>query len=410
MATPPTSSAQAETATPAGGPAPASAPAAPPAKSGKAKRVLGVVALILLGVVAYEGYRWFTFGRFHESTDDAYLQADLVVLQARESGYITEIAIAPNAPVSRGQIIARIDPRDYEIALTAAQNSLEVAKSAGLQLEAQIVAAEATVRQGEALLIAAEAQNDGAQKAYQRARELRTNSAGTQAALDAAEANAKSAAAEVESAKATIAQAQAQLGVLRAQLDTARLDVRVARTQVERAQLDLDFTTIRAPFDGILTERQIQVGSFVAAGSRLGTLVPVQNLYVGANFKETQIADIHPGAKVGIRVDAWPKERLSGMVESLTAGTGQVFSLLPSSNATGNFTKVVQRVPVRITLDEADRNRLPLRPGMSVVVEVDTRTGENRPLLPAPAAQGEQPAAATSKAEQPAATTTTTGG
>ncbi|MDN3714234.1 biotin/lipoyl-binding protein [Paracoccus cavernae] len=170
MATPPTSSAQAETATPDGGPAPASAPAAPPAKSGKAKRVLGLVALILLGVVAYEGYRWFTFGRFHESTDDAYLQADLVVLQARESGYITEIAIAPNAPVSRGQIIARIDPRDYEIALTAAQNSLEVAKSAGLQLEAQIVAAEATVRQGEALLIAAEAQNDGAQKAYQRAR------------------------------------------------------------------------------------------------------------------------------------------------------------------------------------------------------------------------------------------------
>lgn len=360
--------------------------------------MLALVALVLLGVVAYEGWRWFTFGRFHESTDDAYLQADLVVLQARESGYITEIAIAPNAPVSRGQLIARIDPRDYEIALTAAQNSLEVAKSAGVQLDAQIVAAEASLRQGAAALIAAEARNDGAQKAYQRARELRSNAAGTQAALDAAEASAKSAAADVESAKAGVAQAEAQLGVLRAQLDTARLDVRVARTAVERAQLDLDFTAIRAPFDGILTERQIQLGSYVAPGSRIGTLVPVSDVYVGANFKETQIADIRPGAKVAIRVDAWPKEQLSGTVESLTAGTGQVFSLLPASNATGNFTKIVQRVPVRITLDEADRNRLPLRPGMSVVVEVDTRTGENRPLVPA-AQPAAEPAAQPTGAE-----------
>ncbi len=360
-----------------------SASAAKPAGNGKAKRVMGVIALVLLAVVAYEGWRWFTFGRFHESTDDAYLQADLVVLQARESGYITEISVGPNAAVVKDQVIARIDPRDYRLARDAAENGFAVAQSAGRQLEAQIVAGNAAIQQAEAGLLSAEAQNNGAQKAFQRARELKSNSAGTQAALDAAEASAKSAAATVESARAALAKARAEVVVLQSQLDSAGLEVRSAQNALERAQLDLDFTEIRAPFDGILTERQIQLGSYVAPGSRIGTLVPIEHLYVGANFKETQIADIRPGAEVSIRVDAWPDTILRGEVESLTAGTGQVFSLLPSTNATGNFTKVVQRVPVRIRINDEDRARLPLRPGMSVIIEIDTRTGEDRPLMPA---------------------------
>jgi len=363
------------------------APANPerPQKSGKAKRILGVVALIVLAGAGYEGWQWFSFGRFHEETDDAYLQADLVQLQARDTGYIAEILVPPNAPVAKGQLIARIDPADYELALDSARNGLDSAKSAEAQLEAQITAGEAAIRQAEASLTAAEATNDGAQKAWRRARELKTSSAGTQAALDAAEASARSAAAQVESARAALAQAQAQLAVLKAQLESARLEVRSARTDISKAQRDLDFTRIRAPFAGILTERLVEVGSYVAPGSRIGTLVPVGQIYVGANFKETQIAGIRPGAHVAIRVDAWPDETLHGTVHSLAAGTGQVFSLLPASNATGNFTKVVQRVPVRIEIDAQDRNRLPLRPGMSVIVEVDTRTGEDRPLMPEPA-------------------------
>lgn len=360
-------------------------PAASKPKSGKAKRILGIVALAVLGFAGYEGWHWFSHGRFHQATDDAYLQADLVMLQARDTGYVAEILVAPNAAVAKDQVIARIDPQDYALALENAANTLSSAESAARQLDAQIIAGEAGIQQAEAALTAAQATNDGAQKAYRRARELKTTSVGTQAALDQAEASAKSAAAQVESARAAQAQAEAQLAVLHAQADSARLQIRAARTGLRQAQRDLDFTQIRAPFDGILTERQIEVGSYVAPGSRIGTLVPVGNLYVEANLKETQIAGIRPGGSVTIRVDAWPDEQLHGTVDSLTAGTGQVFSLLPASNATGNFTKVVQRVPVRIRIDDQDRARLPLRPGMSVVVEIDTRTGEDRPLLPAPA-------------------------
>ena len=364
--------------------APGSAPTAPPTakpKSAKAKRILIGLAAVLLLVVGYEGFHWLTFGRFHQETDDAYLQADLVVLQSRDAGYVDQIAVGPNAPVVKGQLIARIDPVDYDLALQDARNGLASAEGAARQLAAQIVAGEAGIAQARAALEAAQAQSDGAQKAFLRARKLQVNSAGTQAALDAAEAAAKAAAAQVQSAEAALAQAQAQLVVLRAQHDTAETGIRAARTDVEKAQRDLAFTEIRAPFDGILTERQVEVGSYVVPGSRIGTLVPVGDIYVGANFKETQIAGIRPGAHVAIRVDAWPDEALAGTVDSLTAGTGQVFSLLPASNATGNFTKVVQRVPVRIAIDPADRARLPLRPGMSVVVEVDTRTGEDRPLM-----------------------------
>nr|WP_319249408.1 HlyD family secretion protein [uncultured Celeribacter sp.] len=350
-------------------------------KSSKPKKILGIFSLILLLGVGYGVWHWFSYGRFHEETDDAYLQADLITLLARDTGYIFEILVAPNATVAKDQVIARIDPEDYKLALEKAKNDLASAQSALVQLDAQIGAGQAAIQQAQAALSAAEATSDGAQKAYQRVRSLRDSSVGNQASLDAAEATAKSAAANVASAEAALAQAQAALAVLKAQKDSAELTVAAAEISVKVAKRDLDFTELRAPFAGVLTERQIEVGSFVTAGSRIGTLVPTDDIYVEANFKETQIADIREGAEVTLQVDAWAKEDLHGKVVSLTAGTGQVFSLLPSSNATGNFTKVVQRVPVRIEIDPDDRARLPLRPGMSVVVEVDTRTGEKAPQV-----------------------------
>lgn len=376
--------------------APGSATARP--KGGKAKRVLAVLGLLALTAGGYQTWHWFSFGRFHQETDDAYLQADLITLQARDTGYIAEILVGPNATVTKDQVIARIDDQDYRLALETAQNGLATAQSAQAQLQAQIVAGKAAIQQAQATLSAANATNDGAQKSYRRARELKSSLAGTQAAVDAAEATAKSAAAQVESARAAQAQAQAQLTVLNARVDSAKLDERAARTGMRKAERDLDFTLIRAPFDGILTKRQIEVGSYVTAGSRIGTLVPVGDVYVEANFKETQIAGIHPGAKAALTVDAWPDAELHGTVESLTAGTGQVFSLLPASNATGNFTKVVQRVPVRIRIDAADRARLPLRPGMSALVRIDTRTGHpDAPPMSTPApAPAARPAGVTS--------------
>ncbi|MDS9469507.1 HlyD family secretion protein [Paracoccus sp. MBLB3053] len=362
------------------------------APKGKAKRILTGLFLLVLSVAGYTGWNWFSYGRFHEETDDAYLEADLITLQARASGYVSEILVAPNASVERDQVVARIDAEDYQLALEAAENALASAKSAQTQLGAQIESGNATIEQAEASLAAALATNDGAQKTYRRARDLKSSSAGTQAAVDAAEATAKSAAAQVKSAEAALAQAKAELGVLHVREESAALDVRAARTAIKQAQRDLGFTEIRAPFSGILTARAIEVGSYVTTGTRIGTLVPVSDVYVEANFKETQIAGIHPGAEVGIHVDAWPDEELRGKVASLTAGTGQVFSLLPASNATGNFTKVVQRVPVRIEIAAEDRARLPLRPGMSVVVNVDTRTGDAGPLAPPSGAEPLRPA------------------
>lgn len=356
-------------------------------RGGRAGRVLGGLALLIALGAGYAGWDWFSHGRFHESTDDAYLQADLITLQARDSGYVAEVLVAPNAPVRRGQVIALIDPADYRLALDAAANSLALAESAETQLAAQITAGAAAIKQAQAQLMAARATSDGAQKSFRRAQDLRSSSAGTQAALDAAEATAKSAAAQVASAEAGLMQAEAALAVLKARRDSARLDVRQARTREAQARRDLDFTRIRAPFDGILTERQIEVGSFVTTGSRIGTLVPVADIHVGANFKETQIAGIRPGASAVIRVDAWPDEELRGTVDSLTAGTGQVFSLLPSSNATGNFTKVVQRVPVRIALDPAQLAEHPLRVGLSMEVTVDTQDRSGPALAEAPRTQ-----------------------
>ena len=363
-----------------------------PKGSGKAKRVLLVLGVAAIAFGAYEGMHWWTYGRFHTSSDDAYLQADVIALQTRDTGYISEILVADNATVAEGQVIARIDRGDYDLALKRAENTLASAQSAVARIGAQIAAAEAGVGQAEAALAAAKATDEGAQAAYDRARNLRASDTGSQATLDNAKAAALSAAANVQSAAAAIAAAKGQVAVLNAQREEAVLAVAAAETGVAQARRDLDFTEIRAPFAGVLTRREIEVGSFVAAGSRVGSLVPMSKIYVEANFKETQIAGIRPGARVSMSVDAWPDAELRGHVTSLTAGTGAVFSLLPPQNATGNFTKVVQRVPVRIEIEPEDRARLPLRPGMSVVVEVDTRTGQDEAL---PTPQPTTPAAAT---------------
>ena len=348
-----------------------------PAKGGKAKRVLAIVALLVLVLAGWQGWRWYSHGRFHQETDDAYLQADLIMLQARDTGYVAEVLVAPNAPVKKDQVIAVIDPQDYALALEKAQNALALAESAQVQLDAQIVAGQAAIEQARAALAAAEATNDGAQKSFRRAQELKVTSAGTQAALDAAEATAKSASAQVASARAALSQAKAEVQVLEAKRDSAALDVRSAQTGLRLAQRDLDFTRVRAPFDGILTERQIEVGSFVTTGSRIGTLVPTGAVYVEANFKETQIGRMRPGQKAELLFDSYPDTPIEGRIDSLFAASGAQFSLLPPDNATGNFTKVVQRIPVKLTFAADNPLRGLIRPGMSVEVTVDLRSDES---------------------------------
>jgi len=371
--------------------------------AGRAKRILGILAVAVIALAGYEGWHWWSFGRFHEETDDAYLQADLVTLLARDTGYISDILVAPNARVAKGQVIARIDAGDYQLALETAQNSLDSKESAVTTLDAQIDAQNAAIQGSQAALASAQATSDGAQKAYKRTLELKASTAFNQSTLDSAEATAKSAAAQVKNAEAALAGTQADLTVLKTQRAAAVIDVAAAQTALKQAERDLTYTDIRAPFDGVLTERQIETGSYVTAGTRIGTLVPVDRVYAEANFKETQIEHIRPGAEVAITVDAFPDQVLKGTIASLTAGTGQVFSLLPASNATGNFTKVVQRVPIRIEISAEDRARLPLLPGLSVVVSVATRTGSDEALPVAPAASSTADPAATSDAAPAAA-------
>ena len=347
----------------------------PVEKSGRSKKIL--LGLLTAGVVfgAYEGFGWWTHGRFFEETDDAYVSADITTVLSKVSGYVSEIAVSDNQSVAAGEVLLKIDDGDYRLAVTSAEDALGSAKAAVERISDQIAAGEASVRQAEAGLRAAEAAKEDADLTFERQQRLTKSSVASQASLDTARTTRMSQAANVDKAKAAVELAKANVAVLQSQKKEAIQSVHSAETALDKALRDLDFTIVRAPVDGILGNRAAQVGSFLQAGSRVAAIVPIRDAHIDANFKETQLGHIRPGATVSISIDAYPDEVLEGQVESISPATGSVFSLLPSENATGNFTKVVQRVPVRIQVDPADLQTHPLRAGMSVVVEVDTRTG-----------------------------------
>ena len=348
----------------------------PPKK--KRRRIL--LPLILLAVVSgggYEGYRWFTEGRFIVSTDDAYVKADMSTIAAKVSGYVAAVPIVDNVAVTRGQVLATIDDGDYKNAVDAAEARIETQDATVARIGKQIGAQTAAIDQAKAMLQSAGADAVRDQSEFQRADSLMRSSYGTQQKLDQARADRDRSIAAVANARAAVTAAQAAMDVLQAQKIEAQKVRGELQTALDKANRDLSFTIIKAPFDGVIGNKAVQPGQYVQPGTRLLSLVPLDSAYVEANFKETQIYRLKPGQKVVIKPDAYGRD-LVGTVESLAPASGAEFSLLPPENATGNFTKIVQRLPVRIAVPADVAREGILRPGLSVVVDVHTRD-ENKP-------------------------------
>ncbi|MBL3568167.1 HlyD family secretion protein [Rhodovulum visakhapatnamense] len=362
---------------------PADAGAVPPTGDGPAapkrprrKPVLAVLAVLALGGASYAGWGYWTHGRFVEHTDDAYVQADIAMISSRVQGYVKSLPVEENAHVHAGDVLVRLEDDDYRIALATAESRAATADRTLARIDAQIAAARAAVVQAEADRDAAEAQLRTATNALERVKGLAARNFAAVAQLDTATEDHDTARATLAKTTAAVASARAEVNVLIAQRAEAEGDKHQLELAVDQARRDLDRTVLRAPTDGTLANLGLEPGDLVTAGTRLAALVPDDALYVEANFKETQMQGIAPGATVEVTLDALPGRRFEGKVTSAAPATGAVFSLLPAENATGNFTKVVQRVPVRIQLPPEALATGQLRAGLSAVVSVDTRTGD----------------------------------
>ncbi|MBB2962072.1 HlyD family secretion protein [Methylobacterium sp. R2-1] len=358
--------------------APEPAPAAKPRRPLR-RAVLGLALCAALGGGAYAGWDWWTVGRFFVSTDDAYVQADISVLAAKVSGYLAAVPVVNGQAVKRGDVIARLDDGDYRLALKAAEDKLATQESTIARVGRQAEAAQAQVLQSAAQIDAAKADAVRAGADYARATQMQADYV-AKSRIDQAKADRDRTEAAVKSAEAALVAARANVAVLRAQTREAESLAAELRTAADRARRDLDFAVIRAPFDGVVGNKAVEAGAYVSPGSRIAALVPLQSVRVDANFKETQLGRVRPGQEVHIHVDAYPDRDIVGTVESLSPASGSVFSLLPPDNATGNFTKIVQRLPVRVHVPEDVAREGLLRPGLSVVVRVDTREGADAPV------------------------------
>jgi membrane fusion protein, multidrug efflux system len=344
--------------------------------------ILLAAAVAVLGALAYFANYWWMIGRFLVSTDDAYVGANSTTLAAKIPGYVAAVEVEDNARVRAGDVIARIDEGDYQLAVQTARDKLDTQRATIERMGKQILAQEAAVDQSKALLTSAKAGATRAQLELERQQTLATRDFASKQTLETAFANRDQSMAAVKSAEAGVQSAAASVEVLKVQKEEASGTLRELGTALAKAERDLSFAVVRAPFDGVIGNRAVHVGDYVQPGQRLASLVPLDEVYVDANFKETQLARLRPGQKVYFSVDALPGREFEGTVISFAPASGSVFSLLPPDNATGNFTKIVQRVPVRIRVPaEVARSGL-LRPGMSVVVSVDTKPGHASNVAP----------------------------
>ncbi|MCK1407420.1 HlyD family secretion protein [Bradyrhizobium sp. 76] len=358
---------------------PAAAPDAPDAagapKSGKRKFVMMGVGLVLaLAAASYAGY-YTLVGRFYVATDDAYVRANNTMLGARVAGHVSSILAGDNTTVRAGDIVFRIDDGDYKIAVDAAATRIATQQATIDRIGRQVAALDSQVAQAKAQLVSAEAGLKRADLDYERQQALSNKGFASRATFESSEAGRDQGAAAVKAAQAAYDVALSNVDVAKAQQAEAQAQLAELKTTLAKAERDLGFTAVRAPVDGTFSNRLVSAGDFVAVGQRLGNVVPLDNVYIDANFKETQLKRIRPGQPVTIKVDAYGMRKFSGVVDSIAAGSGSVFTLLPPDNATGNFTKIVQRVPVRIRVPKSVAKQNLLRAGMSVTATVDTNKG-----------------------------------
>lgn len=350
---------------------------AAPKKGGRKRLILGAVALIALGFAANEGYYMWTTGRFLVSTDDAYLKADITAIAPKVQGYVQKIAVTENQKVKAGDLLMKLDDGDYTNAVKTAESRVETQKVTIKRIEAQIEAGQASVEQARAQKLSAEAGLKNAQTKFDRTESLTKSSVAAQSALDDAQAALDQAHASVTGANAAIAAAEANVSVLRAQEAEAKSQLDSLQLAVDQAKRNLARTVLRAPVDGTVANLSVHEGDLVSPGQKIAAVVPTDAIYIEANYKETQLPGIHPGETATVTIDALPDQTFTGTVASLAPATGSQFSLLPPQNATGNFTKVVQRVPVRIRLPKELLESGRLQAGLSAVVNVDSRTRPN---------------------------------
>jgi membrane fusion protein (multidrug efflux system) len=331
---------------------------------------LGLIVLVAAGLYAVH---WWGNGRFLEETDDAYIGGDVTVIGPKVAGYIEEVLVSDNQSVKAGDVLIRLDARDYRANLAKAEGAVAAEQALLANLDATEQLQQAVIGQARAGIDAAGAETSRSRDDNARYKRLVTTNAVSVESAQRADATFKTAQALSARAQAELLAAQRQLGVIDTQKQQARAALMQARAERDLAQLNLGYTELRAPIDGVIGNRRARVGAYAQAGSQQLSVVPASGLWVDANFKEDQLARMKPGQRVSIRADVLSGQEFHGRLDSLAPATGSQFSVLPPENATGNFTKIVQRVPVRILLDPADGVLGHLRPGLSVTAEVDTR-------------------------------------
>lgn len=351
---------------------PAVADAPPKPARGKRLILLLLAAAIVVGAVLF-GIHWWTVGRFLESTDDAYVGGDVTVIGPKVPGYITELKVVDNQFVHAGDLLVKIDDRDYVAALNKAEGAVAAQQALLANLDATEQLQHAVVSQAKAGIDAANAETVRSRDDQVRYQVLSGRSAVSVESFQRADATYKTAQANGAKAQASMLASQRQLDVIATQKQQARAALEQARAERDMARLNVGYTELRAPVDGVIGNRRARVGAYAAAGTQLLAVVPATGLWVDANFKEDQLTHMHPGQAVTIEADVLPGQVFHGHLDSLAPATGSQFSVLPPENATGNFTKIVQRVPVRVYLDGEDGKLGKLRPGLSVIAEVDTR-------------------------------------
>ena len=361
-------------AEPSGAP-PATTADAAAAKPGKRKFIMiGALALLALAAIGY-GVYFVLVGRFYVSTDDAYVRANNTTLGARVSGHVAAILPRDNSIVRAGDVIFKIDDGDYRIAVDAAQGRIATQQATIDRIGRQVTALESAAEQAKAQLASADAALKRAGLDFDRQQTLSTKGFASRAAFEVSEASRDQGIAAVKSAQAAYDAARDNVEVTKAQQAEARAQLAELQTQLAKAERDLAFTAVRAPVDGTFSNRLVNTGDFIQAGQRLANVVPLNDVFIDANYKETQLKRIRPGQPVNISVDAYGHRKFAGIVDSISPAAGSVFTLLPPDNATGNFTKIVQRLPVRIRVPKDVAKQNLLRAGMSVYITVDTREG-----------------------------------
>ena len=345
-------------------------PMGPPPDKGAAKkrrrRIVAAGAALIVALATGVYYFWFVVP--FESTDDAFIEGYVIPIAPKVPGYVGQLLIKDNQEVKKGDVLLKIDSRDYETSLAQARADLAAARSQLDQSQAQVKVSESKVAQAQASVVAADAENQRAADDLKRYQSV-DSSAVSRSAFDAAQSQARAAKANLEAARSQAQAAESEVTLSKAGVETATAAVQQAEARLRQAELNLSYTQVTAPEDGRVTRRVVEQGAYIQPGQALMAIVP-HEYWVIANFKEIQLTHMRAGQPVAIKVDAYPSHKFMGHVDSIQSGSGARFSLFPPENATGNYIKVVQRVPVKIVFDDDPNTQLAIGPGMSVVPTV----------------------------------------